>query len=402
MKLKINTKSLTYFILFGSLLLLYACGFSFLQSYQLHALFVSTAILVVMLIYTNRMQIRKKNFTILIFVIYVLLGMIMWGAEKDKLTLILYITALLTGVLYVLNDITIEATERFFRIIQFVALFEAITIFLSVAIPGLMPQKFGFLYRQLVIDTMNKELGRGIYSGFIGEKAAAAYLLNLGLAYTLSRMNVDRKMDKKKLLLSVILLLAVLFTGKRLLLLTAVLMFLVCLLAGQPLEKKLKAFAIIIVSVIALILFIQFVPAARVTFDRFMLTESYKSMNGREDMWSSAIKIFEENRILGCGYGSYQKISGSLYNGHNSYLQLLAETGIVGCIILGRIIIVTIFRALINLHRQKSAMNYLALNLLILTILYAYTGNVFHTANQLITFFIAVSIVNSRQEQYVE
>ena len=402
MRIRINTGTVTYFILYGALLLIYSCGFTFLQTYQLYALLASSAILVFMFVYTNKMRIKRKNLVILLFAIYVIIGMLAWGVEKDKLTLMLYITALLTSVLYVVNDISNKPTEMFFRIIQYVALFEAITIFFSVVIPGLMPQKFGFLYRQLVIDTMNKDLRRGIYSGFIGEKAAAAYLLNLGLAYTLSFLNVNNRIDKKKLLLSVVLFLAILFTGKRMLLLTAVFMFLASLLAGRSLKNKIRAIGIIGVGIIILVLFVKYVPAASITFQRFMLTESYDTMNGREDMWISALKIFENNKIIGCGYGSYQSVSGSIYNGHNSYLQLLAETGILGCAILSIIFVTTIIYAIRNLHKNKSTMNYLALNLLILTFLYAYTGNVFHTSYQLITFFVAIAITNYSQEKNVE
>ncbi|MBE5922533.1 MAG: O-antigen ligase family protein [Lachnospiraceae bacterium] len=395
MELRINITKLTHIILFGALFLLYSCGFSFLQSYQLQALMIATAVLIFMFFSCKEMTIKKKQVLLLIFALYVVMGMFVWGVEKERISLIIYITALLIGVLYVLNNVQVSKTEAFFKVIQYVAIFEAVTIFLSVAIPGLMPQKLGFLYRPLVIDTMNKELGRGIYSGFIGEKAAAAYLLNLGLAYTLSRVNIGRKLDKRNLLITAALFIAILFTGKRVLLLTAALMFLASLLAGQPIKKKIKAVAIILLGVIGLIVFVKFVPAANITFERFMMTDSYETMNGREDMWASAIEIFHNNPILGCGYGSYQKISGSLYNGHNSYLQLLAEIGIVGCAMLAIISIGAIIRAMINLHSKKSAENYLALNLLIITFLYAYTGNVFHTPTQLITFFMAISIIYS-------
>lgn len=393
--MRLRISALVRIFLFGALLLLYSCGFSFLQSYQLHALLISTAVLFFALLYMNKLTIKKKYALILVYAVYVVIGMVVWGAEKDRISQIMYITALLTGVLYVLNNISSDNTIRFFRLIQYVAIFEAITIFLSVAIPGLMPQKFGFLYRQLVIETMYKELGRGIYSGFIGEKAAAAYMLNLGLAYTLSCIHCGNKLRKKELFIAILLFAAILFTGKRLLLLTAAMMFLTCMMAGQSFERKIKALTIIVAGIIALIVFIRFVPAANITFERFMLTDSYETMNGRDGMWSSAIDIFRNNPIFGCGYGSYQKISGSLYNAHNSYLQLLAETGIVGFTMLTLISIMSIIKASLNLHNEKSVYNYLAINLLIITLMYAYTGNVFHTPNQLITFFMAISMIYS-------
>ena len=133
-----------------------------------------------------------------------------------------------------------------------------------------------------------------------------------------------------------------------------------------------------------------------------MLADSYKTVNGREDMWSSAIRIFYNNPIFGCGYGSYQIISGSLYNAHNGYLQLLAEVGILGCAVFFTISIETMVRAFKNLHFSKSTGNYLAVNLLILTFLYAVTGNVFHMPAQLITLFMASSIVYSNNRSTIQ
>ena len=69
---------------------------------------------------------------------------------------------------------------------------------------------------------------------------------------------------------------------------------------------------------------------------------------------------------------------------------------------LGIIVVSTIYYALLNIRKKKNTMNYLAINLLIITLLYAYTGNVFHTANQLITFFIAISIVQNSDQINIE
>ena len=221
----------------------------------------------------------NKQLAWLFLAIYIVIGMLVWGAETDRLSIIMYSTAFLTGVFYVLNNVQTSKTEAFFKFIQYVAVFEAITIFLSVVIPGLMPEKFGLLYRPLVIETMNKELERGIYSGFIGEKAAAAYLLNLGFAYTLSSIRKNGQLLKRNVLIAIVLFLAILFTGKRVLLVTAVMMFYVCLFVGQPWTKIIKALLLSVGAILLLIIFIKYVPAANITFQRFMLADSYKTVN---------------------------------------------------------------------------------------------------------------------------
>ncbi|MEJ7892823.1 MAG: O-antigen ligase family protein [Solirubrobacteraceae bacterium] len=72
--------------------------------------------------------------------------------------------------------------------------------------------------------------------------------------------------------------------------------------------------------------------------------------NGREDLWTVAWRVFEDHPLQGVGLGGFQEASASyvLQPGqlsavdliverphvvHNTYLQLLAETGIIGLVL---------------------------------------------------------------------
>ena len=77
-----------------------------------------------------------------------------------------------------------------------------------------------------------------------------------------------------------------------------------------------------------------------------MTLSSYKVgediLSGRVELWKQAISLFVEHPILGIGWGgfansvseSYRSVHGQVYNAHNIYLQFLAETGIIGTLII--------------------------------------------------------------------
>lgn len=54
--------------------------------------------------------------------------------------------------------------------------------------------------------------------------------------------------------------------------------------------------------------------------------------SGREDTWSMALKLFNENSVFGIGPNNFGEVSGFQIGVHNVFLSLLVETGILGFI----------------------------------------------------------------------
>lgn len=391
--LRFKISKVVQVLLIAAIVLMQVCGFTFAQRYVNHVLPLSALAVCVYFAWKSKLRLKRDDLLLFLFLAFLVAGMVLWGKDRDKIHMILYASGMVLGGVYYICHFPEQHTMRIFKILFFFSMVEAASIFLSVAIPGLFPQFLGGAYREMVIERMRKELSKGIHSGYLGEKALAAYLLNLGIAYKLSFLYKKKKLDKKNLAEIIVLFVAILFTGKRLLLVSAAIMVVMSMLAGKSLSTKVKSIAAILAVCGAVYVTIQYVPAARVTFLRFADTENYETIGGRAELWDWSIRIFTANPLFGCGYGSYRSVSGALFEGHNSYLQLLAELGIVGCALLGSFIVITLFRALENLRCSKRPENYLALNIQVLTLFYAFTGNVFHTYSQIIPYFLSAAII---------
>lgn len=107
--------------------------------------------------------------------------------------------------------------------------------------------------------------------------------------------------------------------------------FIVCFfLAAFVSNRKIKALLISMLSIFLIGLF-----AAPVLRERLILIVQKGGDAGRFSMWKSAIAIFESSPVIGCGLGLFMdKVASygttSSQYAHNCYLQILAETGILG------------------------------------------------------------------------
>ena len=84
---------------------------------------------------------------------------------------------------------------------------------------------------------------------------------------------------------------------------------------------------------------------------------------GRISVWTAGWDVFTENPVFGVGPGSfprfldkYQGVVPALYaheNAHNYYLQLLAETGVIGTVLFLTVVGISIWKAIQFLRNQK-------------------------------------------------
>jgi len=107
-------------------------------------------------------------------------------------------------------------------------------------------------------------------------------------------------------------------------------------------------------------------PATKMFIFRvFDLTLNQKSGSGRRDFLSSGLEIYSNNKIFGAGEGSYSQISGLDYP-HNIFVEILAEGGIVGFVLLV-LILLSITR--LYLHSRESSKWNFSANTLVFTLI---------------------------------
>ncbi len=110
---------------------------------------------------------------------------------------------------------------------------------------------------------------------------------------------------------------------------------------GQ-MQKKIAGIFIGVLGAISVVYVMYLInPGIFSVFDRFA---GDAGLNNREHLWNYALQLFRENMLLGAGWGYYpdhirvivDNVPIVNIHAHNFYLELLADTGIVGflCIII--------------------------------------------------------------------
>ena len=205
--------------------------------------------------------------------------------------------------------------------------------------------------------------------------------------------------DRKKTKYWIIIVVAVgclLFTQKRGPLIWGSLALLVSYYVYNSNKKSTRIFKIIAFVVVAfafLNLAEQFIPELSVVFERFKIDDTSNSditfLSGREVLYEAAWKLFRQNPWLGVGWSGYANAA-RIYTGieemtaHNIYLQLLAETGVVGFLIFVTLYICAITRGIkclqaarkekINVDERQQKIMAFALFFIIYNVAYGMSG----------------------------
>ena len=131
-----------------------------------------------------------------------------------------------------------------------------------------------------------------------------------------------------------------------------------------------------------------------------LLKDSNDITNGRLALWHYALDKFYEHPVFGVGLKSiYNTLSMDV---HNVYLQLLAETGIIGFVIFTIALFAFTIKPLIEFKNLKYTIRYdhlksiiIGLYLIIYLILYGAISNIFIDYIPLTIFMCSVSMANS-------
>lgn len=191
---------------------------------------------------------------------------------------------------------------------------------------------------------------RGTSGGQYGYRAALAdhYSQNgtyiafvfIVLCAALCCGTLKKKTKKYILVLAVLSAVALLLTAKRAHLLfgvaTVVLTYYSVSL-GNKSVRTLRLMLIAVAALLALSIAIEYVPQLSATFERFQSAGEDTASTKRFEMWAYAFDMFKENPLFGIGWSGFGYRMADTYlalesssGAHNSYIQILCETGLVG------------------------------------------------------------------------
>lgn len=297
----------------------------------------------------------------------------------------------------------------------------AVSIIASAFIDNFMLRFFGFIMNPrnnaAVIAQIKDELRIGAYSGFAGEKAEAAYIMNIGVAIVLSKFFTGTKRKLANVIELAMCLVALVLTGKRMLFVIPIIAFVVMLFFSDIKFKFTKFLFVGVLGVAALLMMSAMIPQMNVLYERFVGnvgSQDYDMLTGRGTLWRYSFMMFGDNPILGVGYGSYNDYmfdKGFLfkgehwrYYGHNCYYEALGEIGIVGAVAVFALFI-AVFVVTIRLIKRGDISQFykqmLMFSLYVQTLMFTYcaTANVLYNEDQLFMWFVAAAMTFSVYKQ---
>lgn len=257
----------------------------------------------------------------------------------------------------------------------------------------------------------------GADSGLLGSYQVTGISMSIALGLYITRFFVNNQIKITDLLACMLLFMALMITGKRTLFAIPVIMALFTFALSCDKRKYRKLFTSVLFAIIIAPILVALVPAVSNVYQRIVNGLSDQTFTYRIYFWQYAMMLWHQNPVTGIGFGTFpvhianhsalvadQFHTISAYDTHNIYLQMLAETGAVGLVILCLFFLIClIYTVRCIVKYQKSAgktytyLMYVSLYLQCWFLIYGITGNTLYMPDECYLYFFAVSNIFSLQ-----
>lgn len=213
------------------------------------------------------------------------------------------------------------------------ALFMTVTIFIQIFLPGLVTAVQRLIMTPNSIASAASNNARRYMTGLDDQSATAVWYCALLLAFAIAKLFNSRKVRPGTIVTFCIAGIAMMFTQKRSVLFASV-------MAGYAMyflfsrKKNQRVFRIVIISlglIVAAAVAYVVVPQVKYMIDRTLNSDTNIVFTGRYRFWDDLTAMFRSSPLFGVGGGTCENKYG--FGGHNCYLQVVAEYGIVGGIL---------------------------------------------------------------------
>ncbi len=414
----INKTAAKKFIILISILCIIFSGYTFLLRYSKTLIFISgiLSLFTIRFKFKNMEKNIRNNIMIYgIWVAYLIINALCSSSFETTFSLLIKIV-ISYFILFV--DWSDNNINTLFKISRFICIFYAFSILLEVAAPNLI-LKIADIIEPTRVAIIADELNRGIYSGLVGEKGFAAYLMVVGAVIELAKyIKQKNKFTKYNIIFIFIYILATILTGKRMLSIILIMELILAFNYFRVKSKFAKGLLIGIISIILMTAVFTIMPQTTNIIDRFIEASSDTTSGGRKMFWDFCITMFKDRPIIGYGLNTFNEVfyksTNYIFNGvawnmyaHNIYYELLGETGIIG-IILFLIIILKNFIESIKLFKKNNLDNswkaalWISIGLQALFIIYGLSGNTLYYDAQLICYIFSLSLFYSASKKVTE
>jgi hypothetical protein len=234
--------------------------------------------------------------------------------------------------------------KTFYKSIFFFSIIVILGTFMSFLFPDIYRQLFFSLFDMNSQITIDKLIRAGAHTGFTNQTSANGFLISIGLGIFFSKVYTRENSNIWIKILIVFSIIALFMTMKRSFIIAniisaIILIYIKIKVENRKVNRIFKIFSTSVVLILTLILISPYVPVIQNTLVRFELTDDGIYTSGRDIIYLLGIKMFLSSPLRGVGLDTVSPFFAQNFglNGvqqmHNIYIQLLAETGIIGFII---------------------------------------------------------------------
>ena len=274
------------------------------------------------------------------------------------------------------------------------------SMFLEALLPEVFHVLFGFASFGDV--EMRALTAGGAIAGLAFEKAYAAFICNLGLGVIFAEFVANK--SYKYIIQSIVVLLALMMTGKRTLFIIPIVILLIYVMLFSKNNRFIKLAGVGLGIIGFVIVAYATIPAASLIIDR-MINSDGDILSGRENFWNYAMEMFYRHPLIGEGFLSFNdyvfnrgfRYYGDRWNyqAHNVYIQLLGETGIIGCALIVILIVSVVIKAISMAKENSNFWNVLLVYWIVLFGIYSLTGNTLYYPCQMIILVLDILFVSN-------
>ena len=348
----------------------------------------------------NRNYILKINKYKLMYSLFVIMIMVSCFWVSNINVIWDYSLYLISGVCVIFSDFS--KTFYYYFMKNFKTLFWVFifSMFLEALLPNVFFLIFGFA--SFGDAEMRALTSGGAIAGLAFEKAYAAFICNLGLGVIFAEFVAQR--SYKYVIQSILVMIALMMTGKRTLFIIPIVALLIYVMLFSKNNKFIKLAGVGLGISAFIIIAYTIIPEASLIIDR-IINSGGDVLSGRENFWNYAMDMFHQNPFFGRGFMSFNDFvfnQGFRYYGerwnyqaHNVYIQLLGETGIIGCGVIITLIVILIIKAI---SLAKTTSNFWDVPLvywIMLFGIYSLTGNTLYYPCQLIILVVSILLISN-------
>ena len=348
----------------------------------------------------NRNYILKINKYKLMYSLFVIMIMVSCFWVSNINVIWDYSLYLISGVCVIFSDFS--KTFYYYFMKNFKTLFWVFifSMFLEALLPNVFFLIFGFA--SFGDAEMRALTSGGAIAGLAFEKAYAAFICNLGLGVIFAEFVAQR--SYKYVIQSILVMIALMMTGKRTLFIIPIVALLIYVMLFSKNNKFIKLAGVGLGISAFIIIAYTIIPEASLIIDR-IINSGGDVLSGRENFWNYAMDMFHQNPFFGRGFMSFNDFvfnQGFRYYGerwnyqaHNVYIQLLGETGIIGCGVIITLIVILIIKAISLAKTTSNFWDVLLVYWLMLFGIYSLTGNTLYYPCQLIILVVSILLISN-------